>query len=245
MGDELKQIAMTLEAKMLKQYNKMKVLRALCLFSTTQGGLTKLDFDNLRRVFIMCYGYQEIVTLMNLQEAGLLKEKNKKAIGYFDWNWNKIKESYQLVNEEFDFRNPDDISYVFNGCAPLSVRIIELVLKNSLSAMSQAYGKSMLKLVGLTDDKIRIPANEGKFFNPQSSGNAPRPVFKARRILIYFIGGITYAEIAAIRHLQNLNPQFKFIIATTSIINGESALTQLLGPSANSADQSLLLGEII
>ena len=35
MGDELRQIAQMLEAKMLKQYNKMKVLRALCLFSTT------------------------------------------------------------------------------------------------------------------------------------------------------------------------------------------------------------------
>ena len=60
--------------------------------------------------------------------------------------------------------------------------------------------------------------------------------FKARKILVYYIGGITYAEIAAIRHLQNLNPQFKFIIATTCIINGESALKQLLGPKADSSD---------
>jgi hypothetical protein len=51
---------------MIKRYNKMKVLRAMCLFSLTQGGLTQKDFDNLRRVFIMNYGYQEIATLMNL-----------------------------------------------------------------------------------------------------------------------------------------------------------------------------------
>jgi hypothetical protein len=75
---------------------------------------------------------------MNLQEAGLLKEKNKKAQGYFDWNWQKIKDTYQLVNEEINLLSPEDISYVFNGFAPISVRTIELVLQNSLSALSQA-----------------------------------------------------------------------------------------------------------
>ena len=48
-------------------------------------------FDSLRRVFIMNYGYQEIVTLMNLQDSGLLRLKDKKAPGYIDWNWEKIK----------------------------------------------------------------------------------------------------------------------------------------------------------
>jgi vacuolar protein sorting-associated protein 33B len=77
---------------MTKQYNKMKVLRAMCIFSTTQGGLSKADYDNLRRVFIMNYGYQEMVTLMNLSDAGLFKLKDKKSTGYFDWNWQRIKD---------------------------------------------------------------------------------------------------------------------------------------------------------
>jgi hypothetical protein len=47
---------------------------------------------------------------------------------------------------------------------------------------------------------------------------------KKKKVLIYFVGGITYAEMAAIRFLQNLNPGFKFIIATTCIINGVRAL---------------------
>ena len=117
---------------MVKGYNKMKVLRAMCLFSTTQGGLAKSDFYYLRRVFIMNYGYQEMVTLMNLQDAGLfkLKEKDKKAAGYFDWQWNKIKEVFNLVNDAgVNFINPSDISYVFNGYAPISVRLIELILE--------------------------------------------------------------------------------------------------------------------
>ena len=39
MGEELKFISQSLEAKMTKKYNKMKVLRAMCIYSTTQGGL--------------------------------------------------------------------------------------------------------------------------------------------------------------------------------------------------------------
>ena len=110
-----------------------------------------------------------------------------------------------------------------------------------LTAMQQ---KGILKLVGLTDDKIRISPGEAKFFNPPAA-QAGRPAFKKKKILVYFIGGITFAEMAAIRFLQNLYPKYKFIIATTSIINGESALQQLLGPGTGPEDQGLLLGEIL
>lgn len=130
MGDELKFISQSLEAKMVKQYNKMKVLRAMCIYSTTQGGLQKADYDNLRRVFIMNYGYQEMVTLMNLADAGLFKLKDKKAPGYFDWNWTKIKENLNLINAEgVNELSPSDISYVYNGFAPISVRLIEMFLE--------------------------------------------------------------------------------------------------------------------
>jgi hypothetical protein len=227
---------------MTKQYNKMKVLRAMCIYSTTQGGLQKADYDNLRRVFIMNYGYQEMVTLMNLSDAGLFKIKDKKMPGYFDWNWQKIKESLKLVNDEgVNFMSPSDISYVYNGFAPISVRLIEMFLEHGGLAALQSKG--ILRQVGLTDDKIRISPGEAKFFDAKAS--AGRPVFKKKKILVYFIGGITFAEMAAIRFLSNLYPKYKFIIATTSIINGESALKQLLGPGTGPEDQGLLLGEIL
>jgi|TARA_B110000285_G_C15098654_1_gene603620 hypothetical protein len=61
-------------------------------------------------------------------------------------------------------------------------------------------------------------------------------------VLVYFIGGITFAEMAAIRFLQLLNPAYKFIIATTCIINGESALSQLLGPAPE--EHGLVLADL-
>ena len=55
-------------------------------------------------------------------------------------------------------------------------------------------------------------------------GGAGRPMSKKKKILVYFVGGITFGEIAAIRFLQNIHPKYRFVIATTSIINGDTAL---------------------
>ena len=52
--------------KMAKQYKKMKILRVMALLSTTAGGVDQKTFDFMRRMFIASYGYQEIVTLMNM-----------------------------------------------------------------------------------------------------------------------------------------------------------------------------------
>ena len=88
-----------LEGKMIKRYDKNKVLRALCLFSLIRRGLPSDHFDTLRKTFLMCYGHQEIVTLMNLQDAGLLKleDKNAQRRG---WNFEKIDELFGLVNRD-------------------------------------------------------------------------------------------------------------------------------------------------
>ena len=97
-----------------------------------------------------------MVTLMNLQDAGLFKLKDKKAPGYYDWNWEKIKNQFELLNEDCHLTTPSDISFVFNGFCPLSVRLIErLIDQQGMTAMAH---KGLLKMIGLTDDKLAIPA---------------------------------------------------------------------------------------
>ena len=63
---DLKDVVPVLESQMTKGSDKLSILRYMCLYSTTQGGLSKVEFDYLRRSFIMNYGYQEMATLMNL-----------------------------------------------------------------------------------------------------------------------------------------------------------------------------------
>ena len=107
-----------------------------------------------------------MVTLMNLQDAGLFKIKDKKSPGYYDWQWEKIKNTFDLINEEGSARltNPTDISYVHNGFKPISIRILELIIENGgISHMSQA-GNGKLKMINMTDDKLKIAPTESKLF---------------------------------------------------------------------------------
>lgn len=70
------------------------------------------------------------------------------------------------------------------------------------------------KLPGETE----FPANEKEIIQPRSKQNF---------ILAVFIGGITYAEISAIRFLNKRNPDHKIIILTTNIVNGKSMINSL------------------
>jgi len=84
------------------------------------------------------------------------------------------------------------------------------------------------------------PMNEQEFFIPQRQAGNPDQIRK-KRVLIYFLGGITYGEIAAIRFLNKVFKDKKFIIATTQIINGESCIEMLRGK----VDYSLDLKQLI
>ena len=60
-----------------------------------------------------------------------------------------------------------------------------------------------------------FPPNEQEFFEKR----------KKRRVLVYYLGGVTNAEISALKFLGSLlNTQF--IVATTQIINGLRAVNQ-------------------
>lgn len=70
---------------MARQCSIHAILRLICLMSITKSGLDQKDLDYVRKTFISCYGYNEIPTLMNLQDAKILRLRDKLI------DWNKIK----------------------------------------------------------------------------------------------------------------------------------------------------------
>lgn len=90
----IKDIMLALEAKMVKQYDPRTVLRLMSLLSTTNSGLKQAEFDHLKRTFVQCYGYQEIATMLNMQDSKLFRIKDKR----FDWT--KLKKELNLITEE-------------------------------------------------------------------------------------------------------------------------------------------------
>lgn len=64
---------------------------------------------------------------------------------------------------------------------------------------------------------------------------------RKKRVLVYFIGGITYGEIAALRFLNKIFKDKKFIVATTQIINGDNCVQMLRGPINNRLNLATIL----
>jgi len=55
---------------MCNEEDKNAVLRLMCLLSLTQSGIAKKYFDALRKEFLQSYGYEFLLMLSKLQDAG-------------------------------------------------------------------------------------------------------------------------------------------------------------------------------
>ena len=99
--------------------------------------------------------------------------------------------------------------------APISVSLIKRMFEHG---GFQQVQRALTLLPGL--QKQPTPREEHEFFEPST-------INRVKKVLVYFLGGVTYAEIAAIRFLNtqsSLAGRFKFVIATTSIISSEKCL---------------------
>ena len=149
-ADDMKLVHKVFEAKICKKFDKLKVLRSMCLFSCTQNGFEEKAFNHLRKVFICNYGYNELVTLMNLEECGLLVKKpnlnnplKKNNLG-MSWDWKNVKETFRLMSI-IDKVSPSDISFVYGGFCPLSVRLIMLTFGGRVFNAQDKDGDEMMK----------------------------------------------------------------------------------------------------
>lgn len=79
------------------------------------------------------YGFKELITLLNLEEAQLLRNENRAS----DFNFALLKDKFGLIEENFDPINPTNFHYVHNGYAPFSVKLIEKIFENKGTSKSK------------------------------------------------------------------------------------------------------------
>ncbi|KAK4835833.1 hypothetical protein QYF36_015086 [Acer negundo] len=205
-----------IEEMIHKQEPLSKVLRLLILFSVTNSGLPKKHFDYLRRELLHSYGFEHMATLSNLEKAGLLRKQEAKS------NWLTVKRALQLVVEDTDTASPNDISYVFSGYAPLSIRLIQNAVRSGWRPMEE-----ILKLLPGPHSETKRGgfSNSPSFDTLAGSQASVDKVADGRRstVLVVFIGGVTFAEISALRYLSAQEGMaYDIIVGTTKIINGNS-----------------------
>ncbi|KAM6193366.1 vacuolar protein sorting-associated protein 33A isoform 2-T2 [Sarcoramphus papa] len=189
----------------------IKILRLVCLQSVCNSGLKQKVLDHYKREILQTYGYEHILTLNNLEKAGLLKLQTSGRN-----NYPTIRKTLRLWMDDVNEQNPNDISYVYSGYAPLSVRLAQLLARPGWRSIEE-----VLKMLPGPHFEERQQLPTGLQKKRQHGEN--------RVTLVFFLGGVTYAEIAALRFLSQMEDGgTEYVIATTKLINGTSWIKSLM-----------------
>lgn len=216
----------------------LAVLRLLCLCSAVHGGLPRRALDALRRDFLNAYGHRHLLTLAALQRAGLIKAREAKRSTYA-----AVASALRLMPApEPGAEPPPDISYVYAGYAPLSARLVQAAVGQGgwaaqRAALEALPGPSLEVVQGTsaegrpthsTDrsaDGVKLDHTQAEDAHAQADPPAATP--RRPVVLVVFVGGVTSAEVAALRLLSqhNLVP-CDFVVATTAMVTGRSLMLE-------------------
>jgi len=189
-----------------------RLLRLICLQSVVNSGLKPRLFEQYRRLVLQSHGYSHLLTLDRLSKAGLLTQSTGARSSY-----TILKKRLSLILDNVDEQCPADIAYVHSVYAPLSVRLVQHLEKPGWRNI-----RDVLDLLpGPSFEDTQQVGPEGR-----AKGGAQTKV-----VLVFFVGGVTMAEVAALRFLsQQEESTTEYLVATTSVITGHSFIESLSVP---------------
>jgi hypothetical protein len=230
------------------------VLRLCCLWSLVSGGIKPKVFDLIRRDIVQTYGFKCLVVLESLRRIGLFTRKgsaagivlggsemissnssipSSKPFALVSKNpFPVICKGLKLIIDDVDERSPTDISYVYSGYAPISIRLVSYAcqkrgsrntnksfltsLQSSLSPMNifdcacpsefNAWSgmEDLLKLLpGPTLDECITTASDMPGGDTNTHVQLRHGEQKQKYTVVFFVGGCTFTEISALRFLSN------------------------------------------
>ncbi|KAJ6486104.1 Sec1-like protein [Mycena vitilis] len=251
------------------------ILRLLCLASITSGGVKAKSLENLKREILQAYGYNHLPLLLSLAAPPLgillpnpLPTSSPPELAAAKYPFVGLRKSLRLLiddSPEALDEVENDISFVYSGYAPISVRLVQCVAqkggvlsnpaeKEKAAAAADADGKPQPSSIkaqahpiagwrGFEDILATIPGETVDMVQNGPSGpgaaNTPmasllRPMQKPTTTVVFFLGGCTYTEIAALRWVGRQNRGRKFLIATTGIVNGNTIFESISGTAKSS-----------
>ncbi|KAH8238151.1 hypothetical protein KR032_000133 [Drosophila birchii] len=198
-----------------------RVLRLICLQCAASSGLKEKLLNHYKRELIQVYGLEVLLTISNLEKAGLLHQQTESRA------YAVLRKTLHLTVDDNVEVEPKDISYVHSFYAPLTARLVE----HSLKPLGWQSLKSQINnLPGPTfeDFQAQLVGIGGRHPGPTVAEKSLLHV--PRVVLVCFVGGCTFAEVAALRFLAaQEDNNVEFLIATTKIINKHSFLDSLMG----------------
>uniref|UniRef100_A0A0N4ZST3 Sec1 family protein n=1 Tax=Parastrongyloides trichosuri TaxID=131310 RepID=A0A0N4ZST3_PARTI len=227
------------EEGMLKRTSFEQILLLMSLACICQNGIPSKYFSQFKSKFLKAYGYDYLPLLHSLQQNDILYEKlhitlptltqvsqfaNQKA----KVPLNNILKIFNLTNEKNRVNgkadNEPQPNYIFNGAyTPLVIPLlkeISLTQTLPLEKLKKVFNKQHI-ISTISKDMNLHPSKK----TSNNTSKSPSLDLRNKPIVVYFLSGVTYAEIAAIRYLGN-QLQIKFIIISTHIISREIFITQ-------------------
>lgn len=198
--------------------NEFTSLRLFCLLCITQK-LSESEIKSFWKKYLHEFGYKYAFALDNLIAAGFIQENQSPAVlpmkimkmprfstNNFYTTANKLKQ-IPSDPEKIDPKHPTCCSYVFGGAyIPLIAQIASMVLNTT------PIEEIKTKLESLGSLTVR---NERGY------------PLQPRLLLVYIIGGVTYAEIAACNLLEALTGS-RIIVLSDQVVSGNDLMKGIL-----------------
>jgi hypothetical protein len=218
------------------------------LQSLTSNGIKATKYDVLRKEVVSTYGYEFLLVLHDLEKAGFLRKRETLWMDSMATSYSTLRKALNCINAEVDPSNPDDPAFVSSGYCPMTVRWVQASMRGYTGLDEAMRELPAAGSVGVGSggggggrwidieqqsppeslvDAMRRPRAQSLGTRAKSHSDScaenKKPV-----LLVYFVGGITYMEIAALRFLSK-RPSFPYsiVICTTEIVNGRKLLQSL------------------
>ncbi|XP_076444222.1 vacuolar protein sorting-associated protein 33B-like [Babylonia areolata] len=227
-GTDTRECITYIEDSLYRQAPFHSSLRLLCLLSLTQDGLTPRDYKTLKADFLHSHGFEHLATFFHLKKVGMMVEQEASskvaAVKLRRSQFKQLSTKLSLIpksGEDVNLKNPTDISYVFGGAySPLTVKIVEYILQHDTQQSFDDIGKMIPGGIG-ADVKYRAAIK-----GAAKTSYYPATNNSMKTVLVCFLGGCTFSEVAALRMLARRD-NLQIIVATTALVTGHSLLDQL------------------
>lgn len=174
-----------------------QIYRLLILLSQTRNGIKASQLQSIKKAIVDQYGFQQLLVFHQLEKMGLITVNDVPD----GMRWTRLCKKLNLLVDRDT--SASDYSVIFGGYAPISLRLLQLLL------LSQNVTTIRSEL-GLLSCPVAV-LKQKNLLQSQTNGHA-------RYKLFGMIGGVTLGEIASFMSMNQKSNQ-RMLLLTTNVAN--------------------------
>lgn len=201
--DQAEGVLGTIEELIFRHEDLRKVLRLLCLYCVVNDGVQRRNLERLKMHLVRAYGHELVFSFRNLERLGVLYERQPSGLlgdsSDSVCSFQYAAQNLSVIDVDVNIKNPKNAAFVTSGYEPISARLVEEILK---FGHWRGIDHVMNHLPGPRAE-LHLAEND----RPDKTSNAdeakkPKPK-KKTVVVVAFVGGVTFLEVAALRWIAS------------------------------------------